>query len=90
MDIVHVITTEMHVPGTLRTSVTVLICVSCLVSKTNAHLKLYSEIVTEADFLLKPHGLDDLVALSNKLQQTVSFIKMLFYTNRPVQHNSRP
>ena len=34
-------------------------------------LKLYSEIVTEADFLLLQHGLDVLVSWSNKWQLTI-------------------
>ena len=36
-------------------------------------LKLYSQIVTEADCLLLQHGFDDLVSWSNKWQLTISF-----------------
>ena len=36
-------------------------------------LKLYSEIVTEADYVILQHGLNDLVSWSNKCQPTVSF-----------------
>ena len=52
-------------------------------------LKLYSEIVAEADNLIQQHGLDYLVSWSNKWQLTISFKKMFFYTSRPAQHNSR-
>ena len=36
-------------------------------------LKLYSEIVAEADHLILQHGIDDLVFWSNKCQLTISF-----------------
>ena len=53
-------------------------------------LKLYSEIVIEADCLILQHGLDDLVSWSSKWQLTISFQKCLFFKAiRPVQHNSR-
>ena len=41
----------------------------------NDYLKLYSEIVAEADQLILQHGLDDLVSWSEKWQLTISFKK---------------